>query len=142
MTFLKMHECCKQTCTFKKEEYKGKLCRTLGETLKTPECLFKIQKRGNDEKDNTFSEYEKIAETFNQFLGEIKKINIPINSDVLEDVSTMQDPIMAAIEKYKQHPSILRIKKQIRIENYFDFKHIYDLKRAEVLKDLNAKLAK
>ena len=60
----------------------------------------------------------------------------------MEDVSTMQDPIMAAIEKYKQHPSILRIKKQIRIENYFDFKHIYDLKRAEVLKDLNAKLAK
>ena len=54
----------------------------------------------------------------------------------------MQDPIMAAIEKYKWHPSILRIKKQIRIENYFDFKHIYDLKIAEVLKDLNAKLAK
>ena len=53
----------------------------------------------------------------------------------------MQDPIIAAIEKYKRHPSILKIKKQIRIENYFDFKHIDDKKMAEVLKDLNVKKA-
>ena len=31
---------------------------------------------------------------------------------------------------------------QIRIENYFDFKHIDDKKMAKVLKDLNAKKAK
>ena len=51
----------------------------------------------------------------------------------------IQDPIIAAIEKYKRHPSILKIKKQIRIENYFDFKHIDDKKMAEVLKHLNKK---
>ena len=41
--------CCIQTCTFKKEVYKGKSCRVHGlgvksscnKTLKTPECLFK-----------------------------------------------------------------------------------------------------
>ena len=54
----------------------------------------------------------------------------------------IQDPIIAAIEKYKRHPSILKIKKQIRIENYFDFTHINDKKVAELLKDLNAKKAK
>ena len=54
----------------------------------------------------------------------------------------IQDPVRAAIVEYKRHPSILKIKKQIRIENYFDFKHIYDKKMAEVLKDLNAKKAK
>ena len=55
----------------------------------------------------------------------------------------IQDPIIAAIEKYKQHPSILKIRKHIRVENYFDFKHIDDKKKmAEVLKDLNAKKAK
>ena len=53
----------------------------------------------------------------------------------------MQDPIIAAIEKYKRHPSILKFKKQIRIENYFDFEHIDDKKMAEVLKDLNVKKA-
>ena len=54
----------------------------------------------------------------------------------------IQDPIIAAIEKYKRHPSILKIKKQIRIENYFDFKHIDDKKMAEVLKHLNKKKTK
>ena len=34
----------------------------------------------------------------------------------------------AAIERYKRHPSNLKIKKQTRIENYFDFKHIDDKK--------------
>ena len=93
-----------------------------------------------DEKDNALSEDEKIAETFNKFCGNIiKNLNISINSEVLEDVSMIQDPIIAAIEKYKRHPSILKIKKQIRIENYFDFKHIDVKKMAEILKDLNAK---
>ena len=66
-------------------------------------------------------------------------MNIPINSKVLEDVSMVQYPIIAAIVKYKRHPSILKIKKQMRIEDYFDFKHIDDKQMAEVLKDLNAK---
>ena len=82
-----------------------------------------------DKKDNTLSQDEKIAETFNRFFGNIiKNLNISINSEVLEDVSMIQDPIIAAIEKYKRHPTILKIKKQIRIENYFDFKHIDDKK--------------
>ena len=54
----------------------------------------------------------------------------------------IQDPIIAAIEKYKRHPSILKIRKHIRVENDFDFKHIDDKKIAEVLKNLNAKKAK
>ena len=40
----------------------------------------------------------------------------------------IQDPIIAIIEKHKQGPSIIKIKKQITIENYFDFKHIDDKK--------------
>ena len=54
----------------------------------------------------------------------------------------IQDPIIAAIEKHKQHPSILIVRKHIRVENYFDFKHIDDQKIAEILKDLNAKKVK
>ena len=44
------------------------------------------------------------------------------------NVSMIQDPIIAAIEKYKQHRGILKIKKHIRVGNYFDFKHIDDIK--------------
>ena len=40
----------------------------------------------------------------------------------------IQQPIITAIEKYKRHLSIITIKKQIRIENYFDFKHTDDKK--------------
>ena len=54
----------------------------------------------------------------------------------------IQDPIIAAIEIYKRHPSILKIKKYIRFGNYFDFKHIDDKKMAKVKKDLYTKKAK
>ena len=40
----------------------------------------------------------------------------------------IQDPIIAASENNKRHPSILKIKNQIRICNYFNFKHIDDKK--------------
>ena len=53
----------------------------------------------------------------------------------------MPDPIIAVVEKYKQHSSILKIWKHVRVQNYFDFKHIDDKKMAEVLKDLNVKKA-
>ena len=58
----------------------------------------------------------------------IKNLNISINSEVLEDVFMIRRPVFAAIKKYKRHPSIIKIKKQIRTENYFDFKHIDDKK--------------
>ena len=79
-----------------------------------------------DEIGNT--EDEKIAGTYNNFFDNIKNINISINTEVLDDVSMMHDPIITAIEKYKGHPSVLKIRKHIRVENYFDFKHIDDKK--------------
>ena len=69
----------------------------------------------------------------------MKNLNISINSEVLEDVSIIQDPVIAAFQKYKRHSSILKIKKHLRVENHFDFKHIDHKKMAAVLKDLNAK---
>ena len=69
----------------------------------------------------------------------IKNLNISINSEVLKDALMIQGPTIAAIEKYKRHPSILKIKMHIRVESYFDFKHVDDKKMAEVLKVLNVK---
>ena len=40
----------------------------------------------------------------------------------------IQTHIIAAIEKDKRHPSFLKIRKHIRVENYFDFKRIDDKK--------------
>ena len=58
-----------------------------------------------DEKGNTLCEDEKIAETLTSFSETMKDFNISINNEVLEYVSMIQDPL-AAIEKYKRHPSI------------------------------------
>ena len=54
-----------------------------------------------DEKDNTLSKDDKIAENLNKIFGNIiKNLNISINNEVLENVSMIQDPNIAAIEKY------------------------------------------
>ena len=67
-----------------------------------------------DEKGNTLSGDTTIAETFNRFFGNIiKNLNVSINSEVFEGVSMIRDPIIA--EKYKRHPSILKIKKHFRV---------------------------
>ena len=51
----------------------------------------------------------------------------------------IQDPIIAAIEIYKRHTSMLKIKKNIRVENYFDFKHINDKKNGKGTKRFKCK---
>ena len=93
--------------------------KTFWKTI-SPYFVNNLKKRSNitlvDEESNTLSEDEKIAETFNKFFGNIiKNLNISISSEVLENVSMIQDPIIAAIEKCKRHPSILKIKKHIRV---------------------------
>ena len=47
----------------------------------------------------------------------------------------IQDHTIAATEKYKRPLNVFKIKKEIRIKNCFDFKHIDDTKMTEVLKD-------
>ena len=47
-----------------------------------------------DKKDNASSEDKKIAEIFNNLFGNIiKHLNILINTEVLQGVSMIQDPI-------------------------------------------------
>ena len=48
--------------------------------------------------------------------------------DLMIQDLTIQDLNIAAIEEYKQHPSILKITKHIKFEDYFGFKHIDDKK--------------
>ena len=51
----------------------------------------------------------------------------------------MPDPIIAVVEKYKQHSSILKIQKHVRVQNYFDFKHIDDKKNGRGTKRFKCK---
>ena len=37
------------------------------------------------------------------------QLDISIDNKALDDITMMQDPVIAAIENYKQHPSILKM---------------------------------
>ena len=54
---------------------------------------------------------QKCAEVFNNYFNSIvKELNIPIDQNLLNDAYIFDDPIIAAVHKYKRHPSILKIK--------------------------------
>ena len=78
--------------------------------------LKKVKNTLVEEKGNTLSEDEKNAPTFNKFFSNIiKNLNISINSEFWEDVSMIIDAIIAAVEKYKLHSSMLKIRNYIRV---------------------------
>ena len=60
---------------------------------------------------------EHFSETFLFIFWKHKKnLNIPINNEVLEDVSMIQDPIIAAIEKYKRNLVSLKLKSKLELK--------------------------
>ena len=58
---------------------------------------------------------QKCAEMLNNYFnGIVKEVNIPIEQNLLNDASTFNDPILAAVHKYKRHSSILKIKENVK----------------------------
>ena len=57
------------------------------------------------------SEEAKFADTINEFFSNVvKEINIEKDDNLLTDVIEETDPVLKAIKKYKNRPSILQIK--------------------------------
>ena len=50
-------------------------------------------------------------------------LNIPINEELLSDTTGIEDPIMKAIKKYENHPSIIEIKKNFTSHSNFSFQN-------------------
>ena len=65
---------------------------------------------------------QKCAEVFNNYFNSVfKELNIPIDQNLSNDASIFDDPIMAAVHKYKRHPSILKIKEKVKQYDLFLF---------------------
>ena len=63
---------------------------------------------------------QKCPEIFNNYFGSIvKELKIPIDQILLNDASTFDDLIIAAV--HKRHQSILRIKEKIKKYELFCF---------------------
>ena len=78
------------------------------------------------------SEESKVADTFNKFFSNVvKELKIEKDDNLLADVIEESNPVLKAIKKYKNHPSILRIKGYFKYPKVFLFKYlnVEDVKR-------------
>ena len=54
---------------------------------------------------------QKCTEVSNNYFSSIvKDLNIPNDQNLLNDASLLNDPIIAIVQNYKRHPSILKVK--------------------------------
>ena len=69
-----------------------------------------------------FSDDKEIAETFNNYFNNaVKFLNLQCDPENLNDFSDENDPIEIAIKKFKSHPSIMNINKNIPKTTTFSF---------------------
>ena len=88
------------------------------------------------------SEEVKVADTFNKlFSTVVKELKIEKGGNLLTEVTEETDLVPKAIKKYKNHPSILRIKSSFKHPKIFSFKYfnVADVKRD--INNLNSKKA-
>ena len=85
---------------------------------------------------------QKCAEVFNNYFSNIvEELNIPIDQNLLNDASLFDDPVIAAIHKYKRHPSILKIKEQLKKHDLFSFYHVNPDKMLKIIENIDSKKA-
>ena len=75
------------------------------------------------ENDEIISDDKEIAETFNDyFVKAVSTLELKENNAILNDSIHLLDPVKKALHKFKDHPSILEIRKNVNNEvNKFSF---------------------
>ena len=62
----------------------------------------------------------KTAEVLNEFFSNIvKNLKIPEYENLNRNIQKVKDPVLKAILKYKNHPSIIAIKEKSKLKIYF-----------------------
>ena len=65
------------------------------------------------EDDEVITDDKEIAETFNKFfINAVSNLDLKENNAILNDTEHLKDPVKKALHKFKDHPSILEIKKK------------------------------
>ena len=78
-----------------------------------------------DVDEENLSDGKEIAETFNNYFNNaVKSLNVQYDPKCLNDVFDENDPILIAIKKFKNHPSIVNIQKYILKTATFSFDEI------------------
>ena len=88
------------------------------------------------------SEKTKVPDTLNEFFSSVvKKLKIENDDNLLTDDIEETDPVLKAIKKYKNHPSILRIKSSFKHPKVFSFKYFNVAGVKKKISKLNSKKA-
>ena len=86
------------------------------------------------------SNNNELAETFNAFFSKITQ-NLKLDSNLVE-ITEITDPVVKAIKKYKKHPSIIKIKEEMKNKNMsFSFSFVTKKRILNELRKLNPKKA-
>jgi exonuclease III/predicted transport protein len=68
---------------------------------------------------------KEIAETFNNFYVDVvSSLGIDGNKALENDTSGITDPVLKAVKRFEDHPSILEIKKNVTIDTEFSFSEV------------------
>ena len=88
--------------------------------------------------EENLSDDKKLAETFNNYFNNaVKSLNLQCNPEHLNDVSDENDPIEIAIKKFKNHPSIVDINKNI--PKTFNFNEVGNDSIKKMVNNLDSK---
>ena len=75
----------------------------------------------------------------NYFNSTAEELNIPIDQNLLNNVSWFDDPIIAAIHKYERHPSIFKIKEKLKKHDLFSFYPVDPNKMLKIIENIDLK---
>ena len=91
--------------------------------------------------DEIVSDSLAVAELFNKFFANIvKELNLAIDEEFLVNADHIRDPVLRAIEKYKNHPSVKAISDKYD-KNTFSFKQVSLDEIKKEIKKLDTKKA-
>ena len=99
-----------------------------------------IQKITLVENDEVIADDQKVAETFNNFFVKaVSTLELKENNAILNDVNHLHDKVKKALHKFRDHPSILEIRKNVSNEVEFSFSSVTDEDMKEQIAMLNDK---
>ena len=76
------------------------------------------------ENGETLSKNEEVTENFNNFFSDITNLKLPTYEDPTTNAGNIGDPVLKAILKYKNHPSIRIINDKYKTNSAFTFNHV------------------
>ena len=85
------------------------------------------------------SDAAECAEIMNNFFSDVA-INLAVDRNIDTEATNASGPVTIAIEKYNNHPSIIKLNQQNFPKSNFDFQNITESSMLKVIEDLDLDL--